>query len=89
MEDKQETKTRVIEVPENKELLEIDVAMGITKQIRKFESARFDVRLRRPTTMETLENDYNWAKNWVEKKLGAELASLNEAQNVNVDPFSD
>ena len=57
----------------------LEVELGLTKALRKYESARITVRLSRPTTEASLEEDYDRTKAWIENKIAQEVDSINKA----------
>jgi len=48
---------------------EIEVGGGRTINLGNYESAKIDVRIRAPSTKESLEEVYEWATGWVSDKI--------------------
>jgi hypothetical protein len=51
------------------ELIMMEVGGGRTVNLGNFESARIDVHLKIPSTMETMEETYEFATKWVGDKI--------------------
>ena len=62
-----------------KEPMMIEIQLGLTKQLKKYESAKITITLSGPTSEETLEVDYDRRKAWIENKISQEVESINKA----------
>lgn len=87
VETRKNSQTQEIEIPTNidfdmvKEMVQLDVELGLTKNLGNFESARITVRVSRPSTEALLDVDFEKTRNWIEKKIATEIDSINQAKN--------
>lgn len=54
----------------------VNVGFGLTLNLGNFESARIDVGIEIPCYPSEAEEAYNYAHDWVEKKINAEVARV-------------
>jgi len=72
-----EEKTEVIEVHRFVvEPAKVQVGRGLTLNMGNYESARLDVGIEVPCYVEEVDSAYEWARRWVEKRIGEEHKSI-------------
>jgi hypothetical protein len=58
------------------ETARVSAGMGLTLNLGNFESARIDVSISLPCYCEEVEEAYDYARQWVEKRLDAEVKDI-------------
>jgi hypothetical protein len=62
----------------------VEVSLGLTLNLTNYESAKITIGITVPCYKEETEDAFAWAKDWVEKRVSAEVENIRHKKDNNI-----